>query len=296
MLERVTVFLRQIVVSLNIWVAEPAFDGPSSMSRREIVVVVCADERPSVTRDILHVLASLSLEDFLGFLRNIVVEDLWETVVQRKFKLLAGFIRNIPRFLGDFLRDPIGCIRKLWRNLSARVWKSIETMCERWNEMAGAERFSLVTAILVHLLIAGAGAYMGNGIPDLDISLMGIGKHRNFFTHSVLPALGVEFSALVLHRLIDGFKDRLPPNAHPIWENLRHAKTGLNAAVVGVYAGLSWHLFKDLFIDGSQAIRGPGFNTFVSGTYLDDNAYLAGNLGHGLWETIMSLGSRTEKP
>ena len=55
----------------------------------------------------------------------------------------------------------------------------------------------------------------------------------------------------------------------------------------GLYSGSMIHLFQDLFIDGSQSIRGPWGGTFMKGTYLDDNLYLAFNM-------VMSTPRRNE--
>lgn len=149
-----------------------------------------------------------------------------------------------------------------------------ETMAEAsqafWKELPLGVRLS--GKALVYFPVFAKGVTAGLMLPDLDLRIpgVGIGGHRWAVTHSAVAAyLGREGVKLIT-RYLDG---KAAQSA---------LKQALVAAGTGFCFGISIHLLKDALWDNEQCIRfalpflgGPG--TLVEGTYVDDDAWLAGN-------------------
>ncbi|NLW16158.1 MAG: hypothetical protein GX033_00590 [Firmicutes bacterium] len=112
------------------------------------------------------------------------------------------------------------------------------------------------------------GFKKGMILPDKDISLLGIGKHRFFLFHS---ALGL----VVLRHFYNLWRQNVGDD--PGWfERVKFtiAGTALGTAAVGVGV----HLLIDTFQPKSVVF--PFFGSLVKGTLVDDNIWL---LGNSLW-------------
>ena len=134
-------------------------------------------------------------------------------------------------------------------------------------------------AIVFLKAIAGSIAmYMGYSVPDLDITLMGIGSHRHFATHSIIPALIAIIGYKGIGRFLRFLDTLLPENRNLLWRKIISFYHEASCVPTAFAAGIGLHLAQDLFIDGSQSIRGPWGGTFIKDTYLDDNAFLSLNL------------------
>ncbi len=239
------------------------------------------DSYGSIFQDISHVLSSLSVDDIISFFKSILFEDLIKNTIKAKFINLITSFKSIFKNLAEFIRSPL----KTLSTLKSWFFDFVQQVKNKWNSLTKKEKHIFIIRALTFVVTASLGAYFGVQIPDKDITWFGIGSHRNFFTHSVGPALLVEFIYRAFRRLLYGFKERLPAHRVNYWsESIVHVDNCLKSLVLGFYAGITFHLGKDLFFDGSQSIRGPGFNTFVKNTYIDDNLYL------GL-QTILSTPS-----
>ncbi|MDE3269080.1 MAG: hypothetical protein OYH77_02220 [Pseudomonadota bacterium] len=142
------------------------------------------------------------------------------------------------------------------------------------------EKTYYVLTILSYTTVFLASAYGGYSLPDKDIALFGIGGHRNFFTHSVVPALLVALLVKFMIRVIDEIFIKTKNAGR---RALAVIKNHLMLIIGGFSTGVAVHLLEDGILEPSGTIRGPGFNTFISGTTLDDQAYLVVN---GLFSTI----------
>jgi len=122
--------------------------------------------------------------------------------------------------------------------------------------------FAFVTALFAFLLFA--------RFPDLDIKLLGIGAHRNFFFHSaIFPALGY----FLLRK-----------------SDLRNIVV---FSVCAFCSGMSFTLGIHLLFDTFQkaAVKFPFFGSLVDGTSTDDRLWLGINSLLCLLVTY-SLGKR----
>ena len=106
------------------------------------------------------------------------------------------------------------------------------------------------------LLGAAVFAFLTFRFPDLDIKLLGIGKHRYFLFHSAI----IPLVAVWLHRKI---------RSVPV--------LGIIAVafVVGFLAGVGVHLVTDVF--QKTKIYFPFIGTLVDGTSVDDRLWEGGN-------------------
>lgn len=105
------------------------------------------------------------------------------------------------------------------------------------------------------------GFIKGLKVADKDISLLGIGFHRNFLFHSAIGLAGLKY-------------------IHTRWSKGGNgSKPGKTIAFMGgCYAfGVSAHLIWDAFTP--KAVIFPLFGSLVNGTMLDDTVWLLGNAG-----------------
>ncbi len=107
------------------------------------------------------------------------------------------------------------------------------------------------------------GFNQGFGSPDLDISMLGIGKHRYFLFHS---AIGLA----VLRYFYKLYSES--DKSNEIIKKLGGAILGSYALAVGI------HLTIDVFQPKSVVF--PFVGSLVNGTLIDDNIWLMGN---ALW-------------
>gem|GEM_PF-997390 len=100
------------------------------------------------------------------------------------------------------------------------------------------------------------GFYSGGGtgdggIPDLDLTIGGIGWHRSIFTHSIIAGIVVEASVLSILDLVETVHHNLPEQHAEFWDELqKHSRTGSESFVTGASLGIASHLGIDTFIDG----------------------------------------------
>jgi hypothetical protein len=109
---------------------------------------------------------------------------------------------------------------------------------------------------LIILLLIIIGSILSYPFPDLDISLLGIGNHRYFLFHSVVPVLLV----LALLR-----------SKRPMIIKI------FNVIIVSLSFGIGIHLLFDVF--QSKSVVFPFMKTLIRGTSIDDR----------LWEGINSF-------
>ncbi|MGI6114276.1 MAG: hypothetical protein ACOYEJ_09195 [Mahellales bacterium] len=104
--------------------------------------------------------------------------------------------------------------------------------------------------------------------PDLDIKLLGIGRHRYFLFHS---ALGLVLLRHLYFKWIEKYEYENK------WGN--RVKKKIAGTLLGGYAvGVGVHLAIDVF--QPKSIVFPFFGSLASGTLVDDNIWL---LANSLW-------------
>lgn len=127
------------------------------------------------------------------------------------------------------------------------------------------------------------GLSQGIVMPDLDISLVGIGSHRFFLFHSGLVVWGLEQLYLRYYRQMELDVSSSPLMAGPSIAAYRnHARRVLMKVAGGllgaVAIGVGVHLVLDVF--QPKAVIFPVIGSLLDGTLVDDNIWL---LGNALW-------------
>lgn len=173
-----------------------------------------------------------------------------------KTKEAATFIAKMP-----------SRIKKAIKQLTHEIKKDIEQIETK------KERSIYVGKLLTYFTSFLVGLVSGHTFPDKDIAWLGIGRHRNVFTHSALLLIAIHLFSQFLFRLIEHAESYLNEDADGI-EVLRFAKLNLGAIALGIGVGVSAHLFIDGIFQPSGTVRGPGFNTILTGTTIDDQAFL----------------------
>ncbi len=117
--------------------------------------------------------------------------------------------------------------------------------------MAGkADALADVVVAGVTAYVVAGGADVEGGLCDTDL-LLGIGNHRNPFSHTILCALtvegGIRFTAAGLSRL----HEHLPEDHDLLWDGVLDVfNRTYEAAIVGVWLGTAAHLLKDANLPG----------------------------------------------
>jgi hypothetical protein len=139
-------------------------------------------------------------------------------------------------------------------------YEKVRGQAAHWKERAG-DCTKLAVLVPAGLFAIGAGF----GLPDRDISLLGIGRHRFFLFHSAIGVwmLGKIYEAHLARRgKALRFRDRVV-----------HRIIGITGA--GLAFGVGCHLLMD--VCQPKAVIFPCFGSLVESSLVDDNLWLLGN-------------------
>jgi hypothetical protein len=175
---------------------------------------------------------------------------------------------------------------KLLKKLPEAIKNGITAFVKKIKSMSKTELVIFIAKILVLI----ASAYCGYSIPDLDITLFGIGFHRHFLTHSVFPVLGVALVGKLVKRFTIHMRKNCEEGDQDIKNGLQEVDNFMDVTTRGIALGVSLHLSQDLFIDGSQVIRGPWARDIIPDilrkSYRFDDGYLLVNQVLSYKETL----------
>lgn len=102
-----------------------------------------------------------------------------------------------------------------------------------------------IFTLIIFYLSAGGFDFEG-GLPDSDIAISGIGNHRNYFSHSILIGLGVEFTGRFGILTLNQIKFRLPNPHHKSWDLVYgFIDKNKELAIAAMWLGIGCHLLKD---------------------------------------------------
>lgn len=156
--------------------------------------------------------------------------------------------RNVRRYAGEGAaragRDDLEALRRTAVDLPASARRALE----EFRALPRGEQTDQIIDILVAWAMFWAtagGRDMEGGLPDSDLAL-GIGAHRNLFSHTILIGLAAELSFRTALELLEALIRRMPADRHPLWQEVdRAARRHSGAAFSGLWAGLGAHLLKD---------------------------------------------------
>ena len=141
------------------------------------------------------------------------------------------------------------------RDLATKAKKTVESLPPRAREtflrlsrLSPAELRDEVVPFVVGLIVcyaASGGIDLEGGLPDTDLEL-GIGMHRNIFSHSVLIGFTTEGALRFGVEVLSGLHEKLPAERHHAWDNVqRLIKSCEHTAITGLWAGICFHFIKD---------------------------------------------------
>jgi len=104
---------------------------------------------------------------------------------------------------------------------------------------------------LVGFRVGSGGLDGDGGVPDLDFDLFGLGSYRSMLTHSIIGGASIETVVASLIHTWRRLLQHMPADRDPAWTKVEaHIDMLANGLVAGADAGIAWHLFVDVSIDG----------------------------------------------
>ena len=111
------------------------------------------------------------------------------------------------------------------------------------NEQCESAIIATITLIIFFGSMGGFDAE--GGLPDQDLKL-GIGKHRNIISHSIILGFGIEFAMRFVILFLLAIHSQLPSPHHKIWDKIESIiQKSKNLGIAAMWAGIGLHLFKD---------------------------------------------------
>lgn len=222
--------------------------------------------------DLIIIAKEFILIDVIGEFNNIY------GTIKSAFKSFINILKNI------YNKGITQSLKVFWEVLSAlpsKLRTMIESNIDSLKSMSNKELLLSILKTAITTTIFLSAGYVGYNVPDLDISLMGIGSHRHWLTHSIIPVLFVSLGSKLLIRFLEKAKERHSKGDADTIEALRVIQKGLNTLSVGFAFGVSAHLLQDALWDNPQAVRGPWERNqipdFLRTDYRFDDGYLVAN-------------------
>lgn len=222
--------------------------------------------------DLISIAKEFLLIDVIGEFKSIYRK------IKSAFESFIKIIKNIHN------RGIAQLVKELWGVLSglpSKLRDMIKSNIESLKTMSNKELLVSVVKTAITTIIFLSVGYVGYSIPDLDISLVGIGSHRNWLTHSIVPVLFVSLSSKLLIRFLERAKKRHSKGDADTVEAFRIIQKGLNTLSVSFAFGVSVHLLQDALLDNPQTVRGPWERNqipdFLRTNYRFDDGYLVAN-------------------
>lgn len=187
--------------------------------------------------------------------------DLFGRVLARRVGNLVDVTLNVFEFAGREVIDLAGALSRA--DLKAHVQRRGAQLSDSAGKVSKAARESMTRwwdALRTNpattgqeLLLIGLAFYLGSGgldgdggIPDTDISMLGIGAHRSVLTHSILPGAVIETALCSAVEFVRLGYDYLPQQHDPLWDRMHErARLAAEQAAMGVSVGLAFHLAVD---------------------------------------------------
>ncbi|MGI6647601.1 MAG: hypothetical protein ACOX5W_00655 [Bacillota bacterium] len=189
-----------------------------------------------------------------------MVDQNLSRVVQQHYlaqRLARQSTEKIARVLDDLMDNSTSGQSMLSWDFLAKAKQQVEDCLHN-----GQQAVKIAVLVPVGLF----GLTQGFDMPDLDISLLGIGNHRFFLCHS---AIGLAVLRYFYRRWVESEDGRFS-------SRLGHKVAGV--ALGSCALGVGLHLAIDVFQPKSVVF--PFFGSLINGTLVDDNIWL---LGNSLW-------------
>jgi len=259
------------------------------------------DQLVVLDKGLVEALAKVLAKDLPGIGKDVVVKDIPDTLKGsfRGFTRIGTAIKNTSVSVKDngfkntaksTFSSAKGFGKSIY-NFPASAYGKTSSAVSEFRACLNnlddpSEKALFVLKFATCLASTAGGAYLGNNLPDKDISVYGIGKHRHFVFHSMLMAGGITVLSKFLCRIFNKASGYVHPD-HPDRETLNFLVLNLNLLAFGTSVGVAFHLGIDGTLERNKAVYNPLGGTFIPGTLVDDNFYLTFN-------SILSGGSAVD--
>lgn len=207
--------------------------------------------------DLLYGLRGMSSDDLRSMFLSALRLSFHDTVQHKKRVLqkTASFVKRkyhdySGKGIGAAFRDDVSTAHTFVKALP----QNTRTLYERFMQLPRENQIEAVASALLFVsivMVVGGGSDFEGGAPDLDIEILGIGDHRNFFFHSVLLGFSLELTGRFCIALLEQARYNLPVGAHPVWDTIyRFLDNNKELAVSAMWLGISIHLLQDSGIFG----------------------------------------------
>ena len=157
---------------------------------------------------------------------------------------LRNEFRSDSNYLYNAIENTPGKIKTFGQNTKIRFDEFNENFLKKSKEEKVKMMASGLMSILIFYASAGGEDFEG-GIPDLDLEL-GIGYHRNIFSHSILSGFVVEFMMRAGVEILNKSYSNLPEYHHKFWDHTHgFIRSNQDLAIGSMWAGISVHLLQD---------------------------------------------------
>lgn len=179
-------------------------------------------------------------------------KDAAEEVVVSKIKALTNFsfsvVKGTFKAVVIYKKDGIKGVGKLVLNKAKSTAEDLKSFVDemikdfRNDRRSFMKKISRIVIFSTAALLYAGGLDLEGGAPDMDLKL-GVGHHRNIFSHTILLPLFLEFSM----RFVLNIAEEMVKDGHGgIWKKLYDFKQEYSDVVIGgMWFGAMMHLFKD---------------------------------------------------
>jgi hypothetical protein len=197
-----------------------------------------------VPKDEIFEIAETAFKDALKMTLKSKIKGILRTIfsiVKISYKFFSYILETSRKYGKD--------VFKIWlKDIRSAVVEKVETIKNIWKSMDSKQKFESLIDISVFgittLLVAG-GFDLEGGLPDTDLR-MGIGSHRNLFTHTILIGLLLEFVVRFLVNLTtEAYKRGYLPNYKLFEAFVEFGKKYEKTVISGLWFGLFLHFLKD---------------------------------------------------
>ncbi|MBI4835607.1 MAG: hypothetical protein HY811_12410 [Planctomycetes bacterium] len=223
-----------------------------------------------IIKDLETAIPNMSLNDWKDILLHATFESFNETLTHKEeigqniWEGVRSIYDNKEKIVSDLCDSTMALIDKYYaKGFTNALSEDFETVkqyaenskddamkkLEGFYNLSREEKIEILAIVVLTLLVffaSAGGLDLEGGMPDLDITFLGIGGHRNIFFHSIIIGLGFEFLLRFVTHLINACYKHLPESHNKTWDVINNIITKSEKySVMALWVGVGAHLLKD---------------------------------------------------
>ncbi|MCS7175391.1 hypothetical protein [Pseudothermotoga sp.] len=219
----------------------------------------------------LLALRNLISDDKMAEIASNALKEALRVTIETKIRNIFSFMKftvvssvKLTKYLCKTVREEKWAAPKKWLiDLKDQLKSRAEKIKKTWESMTQQQKVDTAidfAIVALSAFLVSGGFDLEGGLPDIDTKF-GVGKHRNFFTHSILIGLTLEFVIRFLVALaVESEKHGYVPKSKLFQAFLNFAKKHHNAAISGMWLGLFLHFAKDANLFSTRTKPYTGIN------------------------------------